>query len=59
MKLAEAIQEKTDLKKTISDLRERLEKAAGATEKANENPVRLLGELEESLKRMESLGAAI
>ena len=59
MILAEAIQEKTSLKKEVVDLREKLEHAAAAVEGTKEDPVRLLGKLEDSLRRMEYLSAAI
>ena len=55
MKLAEALQERSSLKKSISGLRERLEKAAQGTE----DPMKLLKDLDQSLNRMEYLVAAI
>ena len=59
MKLAEALQERSSLKKTISGLREKLEKAAEGKEKQTENPMKLLSELDRSLYRMEHLVAVI
>ncbi len=55
MKLAEALQERSSLKKNISGLREKLEKAVQETE----NPMKLLEDLDQSLNRMEYLVAAI
>ena len=57
MKLAEAIKEKGRLKKTVAELREKLEKSVHG--EGEENPVKLLGKLEEALRRMEYLAAAI
>ena len=57
MKLAEAIKEKGRLKKTVAELREKLEKSIQG--EGRENPVKLLGKLEEALRRMEDLAAAI
>ena len=45
MKLAEAIKEKGRLKKTVAELREKLEKSV--QREGEENPVKLLGRLEE------------
>ena len=59
MKLAEAIKEKSRMKKEISALREKLEQAALAAETPEENPKKLLLNLEEILRRMETLTAAI
>lgn len=57
MKLAEAIKEKGRLKKTVAELREKLEKSVKG--EGEENPVKLLEKMEESLRRMEYLAAAI
>ena len=57
MKLAEAIKEKGRLKKTVAELREKLEKSVQG--EGEENPVKLLGKLEEAMRRMEYLAAAI
>ena len=59
MKLAEAMKEKSRLKKEISDLRTKLEHAAQAGEAPEENPQKILLNLEETLRRMETLSAAI
>ena len=57
MKLAEAIKEKSRLKKTVAEIREKLEEAAQGN--GTDNPVKLLGNLEETLRSMEDLAAAI
>ena len=57
MKLAEAIKEKGRLKKTVAELRVKLEQSVQGEGK--ENPVQLLGKLEETLRRMEYLAVAI
>ena len=59
MKLAQALKEKSRLKKEIADLREKLELSARAEQKTGESPKKLLLNLEESLRRMEHLVAAI
>ncbi len=61
MKLAEALQERADLKRNITGLRERLQRAALVQEgeKPAENPKELLRTLDECLDRMEYLAAAI
>ena len=57
MKLAEAIKEKGRLKKTVAELREKLEKSAEG--KGEEKPAKILEKLEDALRRMEYLTAAI
>ena len=59
MKLAEALQENSSLRKKISCLREKLEKLSLAGNPGGESPGKLLSDLEESLNRMEVLVAAI
>lgn len=61
MKLAEALQERADLKRNITGLRERLQRAALVQEgeKPAEDPKELLRALDECLDRMEYLAAAI
>ena len=59
MKLAEAMKEKSRMKKKITDLRERLERAAQAETDPEESPKNLLLDLEETLRRMGRLAAAI
>ena len=61
MKLAEALQERADLKRNISDLSDRLERVALVQEgeKPVEDPKTLLKALDESVNRMEYLMAAI
>ena len=59
MKLAQALKEKSRLKKEIADLREKLELSARAEQKTGESPKKLLLNLEESLRRMEYLTTAI
>ena len=59
MKLAQALKEKSRLKKEIADLREKLELSARAEQKTGESPKKLLLNLEESLRRMEYLVTAI
>lgn len=61
MKLAEALQERADLKKNIADLRNRLERVVLVQEGEEpiENPKELLKSLNESVKRLEYLMAAI
>ncbi len=61
MKLAEALQERSDLKKNINDLSDRLERVALVQEgeKPVEDPKTLLKALDESVNRMEYLMAAI
>ena len=61
MKLAEALQERADLKKSIADLRGRLERVVLVQEgeKPVEDPKELLKSLDESVKRLEYLMAAI
>ena len=59
MKLAEALQEKSRLKKKIYALRGNLEQTAPAKAKPDGSPKKLLRELNESLDRMEYLSAAI
>ena len=61
MKLAEALQERSDLKKNIADLRGRLERVVLVQEgeKPVEDPKELLKSLDESVKRLEYLMATI
>lgn len=59
MKLAEAMKEKSRLKKKITGLREELERAAEGKEGSDTNPKDLLMDLEESLRRLDRLTAAI
>jgi len=61
MKLAEALQERADLKRNITSLRERLERVVLVQEgeKPVEEPRELLRSLDESVSRMEYLMAAI
>ena len=61
MKLAEALQERADLNRKITSLRGRLENVVLVQEGEEpvENPRELLGELDESVARMEYLMAAI
>ena len=61
MKLAEALQERADLKRNISDLSDRLERVALVQEgeKPVEYPKTLLKALDVSVNRMEYLMAAI
>ena len=59
MKLAEAMKEKSRMKKKITDLRERLERAAQAETDPEESPKNLLLDLEETLRHIERLAAAI
>ena len=61
MKLAEALQERADLKRNIADLRCRLERVALVQEgeKPVEDPKSLLKALDESVDRLEFLMAAI
>ena len=61
MKLAEALQERADLKRNITDLRGRLERVALVQEgeKPVEDPKALLKALDDSVDRLEYLMAAI
>ena len=61
MKLAEALQERADLKKNVADLRGRLERVVLVQEgeKPVEDPKVLLKSLDESVKRLEYLMATI
>ena len=61
MKLAEALQERADLKRNISDLSDRLQRVALVQEgeKPVEDPKTLLKVLYESVNRLEYLMAAI
>ena len=61
MKLAEALQERSDLQKRISQLERRLRDNARVQEgeKPAEDPVGLLRELDESVSRLEYLISAI
>ena len=61
MKLAEALQERADLKKNIANLRERLERVVLVQEgeKPVEDPQELMRTLDESVDRLEYLMAAI
>ena len=61
MKLAEALQERADLNRNISDLQNRLERVMLVQEGETpvENPKSLLRELNESAERLEYLMAAI
>lgn len=61
MKLAEALQERADLNRKITSLRGRLENVVLVQEGEEpvENPRELLGELDESVSRLEYLMAAI
>ena len=61
MKLAEALQERADLKIRIQNLRQRLLSNALVQEgeKPSEDPAELLKELQETLSREEKLVAAI
>ena len=61
MKLAEALQERADLKKNIADLRGRLQRVVLVQEgeKPVEDPKELMKSLDESIKRLEYLMAAI
>ena len=61
MKLAEALQERADLKRALTGLRERLDRAALVQEgeKPAEDPQALLRLQEECFRRMEYLIAAI
>jgi hypothetical protein len=61
MKLAEALQERADLKRNIMNLRGRLERVVLVQEGEEpvEDPRALLKELDESISRMEYLMAAI
>ena len=61
MKLAEALQERADLKRNIGSLRGRLERVmlVQEGEEPVENPKELLKELDESVNRLEYLMAAI
>ncbi len=61
MKLAEALQERADLKRNIANLRDRLERVVLVQEGEEpvEDPKELLKGLNESIKRLEYLMAAI
>ncbi len=61
MKLAEALQERADLNRNIANLRDRLERVilVQEGEEPVENPGDLLRELNESIRRLEYLMAAI
>ena len=61
MKLAEALQERADLKRNIANLRERLERVALVQEgeKPVEDPQELMRTLDESVSRLEYLMSAI
>ncbi len=61
MKLAEALQERADLNKKIDELKRRLDNCVLVQEgeEPAEDPHELLGELDESVKRLEELMAAI
>ncbi len=61
MKLAEALQERADLKKNIASLRDRLERVmlVQEGEEPVEDPKELLRVLDESVNRLEYLMAAI
>ena len=61
MKLAEALQERADLNRSISDLQDRLERVVLVQEGETpvEDPQKLLRELNESVERLEYLMAAI
>lgn len=61
MKLAEALQERADLKQNIGDLRSRLERVmlVQEGEKPVEDPKELMKALSESVSRLEYLVAAI
>ena len=61
MKLAEALQERADLKRSISDLSDRLQRVAliQEGEKPVEDPKTLMKALDESVNRLEYLMAAI
>lgn len=61
MKLAEALQERADLKRNIGSLRSRLERVmlVQEGEEPVEDPKELLKELDESVNRLEYLMAAI
>ncbi len=59
MKLAEAMKEKSRLKKKITALREELERAVEENREADTNAKDLLMDLEESLRRLDRLTAAI
>ena len=58
MKLAEALQERSDINKRISELRRRLENCLLVQEPA-EDPMDLLNELDSSTERLETLVASI
>ena len=59
MKLAEAMKEKNRLKKKIAALREELERTVEENREAGTNAKELLMDLEESLRRLDRLTAAI
>ena len=61
MKLAEALQERADLKRGIANLRERLERVVLVQEgeKPLEDPQELMRMLDESIRRLEYLMSAI
>ena len=59
MKLAEAMKEKSRLKKKIAGLKEELEQAVQVTDELGIKAKDLLLDLEESLRRMDRLSAAI
>jgi len=61
MKLAEALQERADLKRNIAGLKDRLERVVLVQEGEEpvENPRELLRELDESVNRLEYLVSAI
>lgn len=61
MKLAEALQERADLNRSIADLRSRLERImlVQEGEKPVEDPKTLMKELDASILRLETLAAAI
>ena len=59
MKLAEAMKERSRLKKKITGLREELEQAIQKNNSPDTNAKNMLLDLEESLRRMDRLSAAI
>ena len=61
MKLAEALQERSDINKRISELRRRLENCllVQEGEEPAEDPMDLLNELDSSTERLETLVASI
>ncbi len=59
MKLAEAMKEKSRLKKKITAIREELERAMQEKEGSGADAKNLLLDLEESLRRMDRLSAAV